>query len=1022
MFSGVVRATRIAFLAMVGALAFEGTKQSVLPSISIWESHILTTLFFTISAFVVSVVMLRREERSRAALLNERLRTDGELLREEATQRSLVQNAPYGIFRATPDGQILSGNPAMCKMLGYAAETELMSVNLQVVVYRDPEERTDIVETLLREGELRNVEGAWRCKDETFVTVRLSAHRCMDAKGRVIFEGFIEDITDRKRSESELRRLSRALSTLSRCSEALVHATDEARLLSQICEIVVQVGGYRLAWVGYAEEDGDKAVRLMAKSGLDDGYVEKAQITWADTERGGGPIGTAIKTGEVCTLRDILQNPQFSPWRADAMRRGYAAIISLPLRDDARLIGALTIYAPEPDAFDNSEVELLKELAAGLAYGITALRTATERRLTEAALHESEERYRMLFARNPHPMWICDVDTLAFLEVNDAAIAHYGYSREEFLRMTVADIRPPENIPGMLATLSTAKSGYTFNGSSRHRKKDGTKIYVDIAAYRFMQHGKLVSLTLANDVTEGKLAERALRESEERFRQVVEGAPVGMFIQTDGLIRYLNPAALAMFGAESIGQIVGQPFLDRIQPGSRAAVKERTRLVTEKRKTAPFLEEQYLQLDGNAFDTEVSAIPFTFKEHDGAVVFFRDITERKREESKSRVLEQRLRQAQKMEAVGRLAGGIAHDFNNLLMVIQSYTEMLQDSIPAHNPLRKNTLEIMKAAERAASLTRQMLAFSRTQIITPVVLDLNAVVNETAKMLKRLIGEDIEFRVDSAQSLWAIEADSDQMVQVLMNLCLNSRDAMPQGGTLTITTENVALEEERIGGKPYLPPGQYVRLSVTDTGAGISKELHERIFEPFFTTKEVGKGTGLGLAMVYGIVKQSGGQVWVDSERGQGACFTIYMPKVMGAITPDVSAKAEARPRGTETLLVVEDEESLREAICDYLRSLGYTVFAASSGQQALLVAGKQEHIDLLVTDVVMPKMSGRELSQVLERLRPGLKTIHMSGYTDDAVLRHGIHEFGTHFLQKPFSLGTLARKVRDTLGPTETVR
>jgi signal transduction histidine kinase len=285
-------------------------------------------------------------------------------------------------------------------------------------------------------------------------------------------------------------------------------------------------------------------------------------------------------------------------------------------------------------------------------------------------------------------------------------------------------------------------------------------------------------------------------------------------------------------------------------------------------------------------------MPFTFEGRDGGIAFIHDITERKRQEDKRSGLEQQLRQAQKMEAVGQLAGGIAHDFNNLLMVIQSYTEMLQDCLPAHDTLRNNTREIMKAAERAASLTGQMLAFSRKQIISPVVLDLNAVIDDTAKMLKRVIGEDIEFRVEPAQSLWAIEADSDQMVQVLMNLCVNARDAMPQGGTLTITTENIRVEEGNICGGSCVTPGDYVRFSVADTGSGISKELQERIFEPFFTTKEVGKGTGLGLAMVYGIMKQSGGYVWVDSESGQGACFRIYLPRAKGTITTDMPVRVE----------------------------------------------------------------------------------------------------------------------------------
>jgi two-component system cell cycle sensor histidine kinase/response regulator CckA len=529
------------------------------------------------------------------------------------------------------------------------------------------------------------------------------------------------------------------------------------------------------------------------------------------------------------------------------------------------------------------------------------------------------------------------------------------------------------------------------------------------------------SRILANDFTERKRAEEALGESEKRFRQVVESAPLGVFIQTDGLFRYCNPAALAMFGAESAGQIVGRGFPDRIHPDSRAAVKERARLVVEEEKETPFLEERLLRLNGTAFDAEVTAIPFVADGRAGALVFLRDITGRKQEEETRHKLERQLRQAQKMEAVGRLAGGIAHDFNNLLMVIKSYTEMLQDSLSLENGLRRNTEQVLKAADRATSLTGQMLAFSRKVITSPVALDLNAVVHDTAKMLRRLIGEDIEFRVQPAESVWTIEADSDQMVQVLMNLCVNARDAMPQGGTLTIATENVTVEDGSMGRRPYVLPGDYLKLSVADTGAGISKETEEQIFEPFFTTKEVGKGTGLGLAMVYGIAKQNGGYVWVDSELGQGSCFTVYLPRKEGAVLPIMPSKAEPQPRGTETLLVAEDEEALREAICGYLRSLGYRVLAASSGEEALRAADQHDGpIDLLITDVIMPKMSGRELSQVLGSRRADLKTIYMSGYTDDAVLRQGIHDLGAQFLQKPFSLGTLAHKVRDKLGRSET--
>ncbi len=824
----------------------------------------------------------------------------------------------------------------------------------------------------------------------------------------------------RKRADAELHRLNRALSALSKGNDALVHATDEAQLLSQICEIVVQVGGYRLAWVGYAEHDGDKTVRLMAKSGVDDGYTEKAQITWDDTERGCGPGGTAIKTGKVCVLRDILQNPQFRLWRDDAVRRGYASVISLPLREGSQAVGVLNIYAHEPDAFDDREVNLLKELASNLAYGVASLRNATERRRTEAALRESEAKFRSFVEESPFGIFRSSFEGDRFLDVNPALVKMLGYaSAEEALSITLTrDLYlTPQDRERTLAQLRRDRG---CNGIEvRWRRKNGETITASLSGrlVRESVGGGQVFEGIVEDITERNRAEQALREGEERFRQVVEGAPVGMFIETDGILRYFNPAALAIFGAESASQIVGQGYLEIVHPDTRASVTERAHMVREERKAVPFMEERLLRLDGTVFDGEVTAVPFIFEGRSGALVFVRDITQRKREEETRRALEHQLRQAQKMEAVGRLAGGVAHDFNNLIMVIQSYTEMLQDSLPANNTLQKNTQAIMKAADRAASLTGQMLAFSRQQVTSPVVLDLNAEVNEAARMLKRLIGENIEFRVDSAKSLWAIEADSNQIDQVLMNLCVNARDAMPHGGALTIATRNVAAGEARIGRRPFVFLADCVTLSVTDTGMGISEDLQERIFEPFFTTKEVGKGTGLGLAMVYGIVKQSGGQVWVDSEPGQGACFTISLPRANGAAYPEIPAKAEEQARGTGTLLIAEDEEALREAMSDYMRSLGYTVLVASSGQEALSLACEHEgQIDLLITDVVMPKVNGRELSQMLASLRPDLKTIYISGYTDEAVLRHGIQEFAASFMQKPFSLGALARQVRDRLG------
>ena len=649
-------------------------------------------------------------------------------------------------------------------------------------------------------------------------------------------------------------------------------------------------------------------------------------------------------------------------------------------------------------------------------FSLAMLRRRAE---TEAALSEGAQLLQSVQQSGLDGFYVVDPGG-RFLQVNDAYCAMSGYTREELLQMRIADVEGSETENDVAAHIRKIIQEGRDRFESRHQRKDGQIIEVESSvSYQNFNGGRF--FCFLRDVTERKRSEQALRESEKRFRQVVEGAPVGMYIQTDGVFRYLNPAALRLLGAATSHQLVGQPLMDRIHPNSRHAVAVRARLVGKERKAVPVLEEQHIRVDGTVFDSEVNAAPFCHEGRDGAVVFIHDITDRKQKEAERQALQQQLQQAQKMEAVGRLAGGIAHDFNNLLMVIQSYTEMLQDSLPPQDDLRNHTEQVLKAADRAASLTGQMLAFSRKQIISPVVLDLNAVINETATMLKRLIGEDIELRVFAQESLWAIEADSDQIVQVLMNLCVNSRDAMSQGGLLTIRTENVTYREGAIDGHPYVAPGNYVKLSVADNGTGICKEKQAQIFEPFFTTKDISKGTGLGLAIVYGIVRQSGGYVWVDSDVGMGACFTICLPKAAGVIACGTSAKTDAQPRGTETILVVEDEDALREAICVYLTNLGYTVLSAGSGPHALSLATQQRHIDLLITDVVMPQMSGRELSQILESQRPYLKTIHMSGYTDDAVLRHGIQGMDATFLQKPFNLLTLARKVRDTLGTADSV-
>ena len=388
----------------------------------------------------------------------------------------------------------------------------------------------------------------------------------------------------------------------------------------------------------------------------------------------------------------------------------------------------------------------------------------------------------------------------------------------------------------------------------------------------------------------------------------------------------------------------------------------------------------------------------------------RDVTETKG-------LEAQLRQAQKMEAIGQLAGGVAHDFNNLLCIINGYSDILFNALRPDDPMRNLVDEIRKAGERSASLTRQLLAFSRKQVIAPRALDLNTVILDLEKMLRRIVGEDIDLATSLAPGLGSIKADPSQIEQVLLNLVVNAREAMPQGGKLTIETRNVNLDEDYARARSEVRPGPYVLLAVSDTGCGMTAEVKAHLFEPFFTTKGPGQGTGLGLATVYGIVKQSGGHVAVNSEPGLGTTFRVYLPIVEAAVqVRDSKAATAPAPRGSETILLIEDDEGVRALTRHALQSSGYTVLVAREGQEALRIGRwRQEPIHLLVSDVVMPGLGGRQLSERLRLLHPEMKVLFLSGYTDDAVVRHGVLEGEVNFLQKPFTPAALARKVREVL-------
>jgi two-component system, cell cycle sensor histidine kinase and response regulator CckA len=505
---------------------------------------------------------------------------------------------------------------------------------------------------------------------------------------------------------------------------------------------------------------------------------------------------------------------------------------------------------------------------------------------------------------------------------------------------------------------------------------------------------------------ERKRAEEAKRENDARVRVLIEQLPAVLWtVDKDLRFTSILGAGLARLGLRP-NQLVGTSLSDYFETSERTfpPIAATYRAISGEPRTFP------LEWKDGSYACHIEPLRGANGEVQGAICMALDITDRKQ-------LEEQFRQAQKMEAVGRLAGGIAHDFNNLLMVIQGYADLLAERLPAGNSLHRNAEQIQTAAQRASGLTRQLLAFSRKQIMEPKVLSVHTVVGEMEKMLRRLIGEDIDLVTSTVPDLWLVKADRGQIEQVIMNLAVNARDAMPNGGRLTIETTNVDLDAAISHPTIALAPGKYVVLSVTDNGCGMDDKTKAHIFEPFFTTKEKGKGTGLGLATVYGVVKQSGGYIWVYSELGHGTTFKIYLPKIADETVPTNHGgltDAESVPQGSGVVLLAEDEKGVRELTREYLERSGYQVLVAENGHTALeLAALHSGPIDLLITDIVMPGINGKELVDRVNAIRPGIKVLYMTGYTDQAIVHRGSLAAGAVLLQKPFTLATLASKLRD---------
>jgi hypothetical protein len=637
---------------------------------------------------------------------------------------------------------------------------------------------------------------------------------------------------------------------------------------------------------------GGLRILLIEDSDDDAALVER-------TLRRGLPVTEVHRVQDAATMRDSLRGGEYDVVVSDWSLPSFGATAALEVVRDAAtdipfIITSGTIdeetavAALRAGARDFILKTNLARLVPAVEREVRESKGRAARRRAEEELRAAEARYGELFERSPLPMWVFDRTTLAFLAVNAAAVQHYGYSREEFARMTLADIRPAEEVPDMLEAAAGAAES---NRRWRHLRRDGSVIYVEVQASDLSFAGRVARLVLAQDVTARVQTEQALKKSEEQ-----------------------------------------------------------------------------------------------------------------------------LRQAQKLDAIGSLAGGIAHDFNNMLSVILSYGSLVLGELKPGDPIRSDIEEIHRAGERAAEMTRQLLAFSRKQMLQPRVVDLNRLIGGMDKMLRRLLGADIHLSLLTAPKLRNVFVDPSQAEQIVMNLVVNARDASPRGGQVSIETADVVLDAAYAAQHVGVTPGSYVMLAVTDTGTGMDRETQARIFEPFFTTKEQGKGTGLGLSTVFGIVKQSNGHVWVYSELGRGTTLKVYLPSHEGEEDAVVAPPEPDDLRGQETILLVEDEEQVRVLVRSILRRNGYNVLEAQNGGEAFLICEQYDaRIDLLLTDVVMPRLSGREVAQRLLVLRPALRVLYVSGYTENTIVHHGVLDSGVAFLSKPITPDALLRKVREVL-------
>ena len=812
--------------------------------------------------------------------------------------------------------------------------------------------------------------------------------------------GFVENgalvrVWGTQRDVTERRRAEQVQSATYRISEAANTAGTLPELYRAVHAIVGELMPARNLYIALYDETRQTISFPYFEDEFDPGFPAKPL--------GRGLTEYVLRTGEPLLATPDVYNSLVERGEVELIGTPSLDWVGVPLKTAGRTVGVIAVQTYSAGVrYGERERQILEFVSTQIALVI-------ERKAAEQQLADSEAKYRLLFEANPEPMWVYDHDSYRILAVNQAAIISYGFTETEFLEMTVYDLHPSADHATLDRLLSQPRDGAVTRTAVHHRKKDGSTIDVEILADSIEFAGRHARLILSRDVTERRRLERQLLENEQKYRMLFEANAEAMYVYDLETFRFLavNQAASARYGY-SREEFLAMTIFDLRPP--EEAPKLQAYLQTHPDVSETTSGWIHRRKDGSLIEAEIVAHTIDFGGRRANLVLARDVTEQRR-------LEAQLRQAQKMEAVGRLAGGIAHDFNNLLTAILGSAQLALRELEPTHAVREDLEEIRRAGLRAADLTRQLLAYSRRQVVAPKVIDVNEAVRNLDSMLRRLIREDIALVLELTPQPIAVRSDSGQLEQVVLNLVVNARDAMLQAGRITIRTAAVVLDSRQPDNQPPAPPGSYVHLAVSDTGAGLSDEARAHLFEPFFTTKELGKGTGLGLATVYGIVKQNGGFIYVDSSPGSGTTVRIYLPPASGPLpAPEVPTPPAAAGAGSETVLLVEDEAAVRQFARRALEASGYCVLPAADGAEALALA--EQHpgpIHVLLTDVVMPGMGGPELARRLAKRRPTVRVLFSSGYTDDASVLQGVREAGTAFLQKPFAPEDLILKLREVL-------